>query len=150
LSLAEGCSYSPDRVAARTTVEEDVVTDSCKVLVVDDNHDAADAAVMLLQMWGHEAVAAYSGTHCIEIAKHFDPDVILMDLGLPGRDGFAVKDDVARICPGVRVVALTGYSQADIVRRARDEGFAAHLTKPVETPELENTVKEQCAIAKQL
>lgn len=127
-----------------------MTTSSCKVLVVDDNHDAADSVVILLQLWGHEAVAAYSGQQCIEIAKRFDPDVVLMDLGLPGQDGFAVKGEVARICPGVRVVALTGYSQADIVRRTRDEGFAAHLTKPVEAPQLENAVKQQCSVAKAL
>ena len=125
-----------------------MTTDRCRVLVVDDNQDAADAAVILLQSWGHEAVAAYSGTECIAIATHFDPDVILMDLGLPDRDGFAVRERVAGICPGARVVALTGYSQADIVRRTREAGFADHLTKPVGAPELVNTVEEQCAAKK--
>ena len=127
-----------------------MTTDLCKVLVVDDNRDAADSAVMLLQIWGHEAVAAYNGTECIETAKRFDPDVVLMDIGLPGRDGFGVKEELERTCPGVRVVALTGYTRADITRRVREEGFAAHLVKPVEPPELKNAVNEQCTIAKGL
>jgi CheY-like chemotaxis protein len=120
------------------------------VLVVDDNRDAADSAVMLLHIWGHEAVAAYTGTQCLQTAKSFDPDVVLMDIGLPGRDGFEVKEELEQICPGVRVVALTGYTQADIKRRTRAEGFAGHLVKPVEPPELKNAVNEQCAIAKAL
>lgn len=127
-----------------------MTTSSCKVLVVDDNRDAADTVVLLLELWGHEAVAVYSAAECIASAKHFDPDVILMDLGLPDRDGFAVKDEVSRICPGVRVIALTGYTRADFVQRTREEGFAGHLTKPVEAPQLESAVKEQCAVAKAL
>ena len=127
-----------------------MTTDSCKVMVVDDNHDVADSAVMLLHSWGHEAIAVYTGEECLAKAKDFDPDVILMDIGLPGVDGFDCKDHVERICPGVRVVALTGYTQAHIVRRARAEGFAGHLLKPVEGAELKSAVKDQCEIAKGL
>jgi CheY-like chemotaxis protein len=127
-----------------------VMADSCRVMVVDDNRDAADSAVMLLQVWGHEAMAVYSGEHCLVRVKDFDPDVILMDIGLPGLDGFEVKEELEKICPGVRVVALTGYTQADIRRRARKEGFAGHLLKPVEGAELKSAVNDQCSIAKGL
>ena len=127
-----------------------MTTDACKVLVVDDNHDAADSAVMLLKIWGHQAVAAYSGEQCIAMAKEFEPHVILMDIGLPGSDGFKVKEKVEQICPEARIVALTGYTQADITRRVREEGFAWHLLKPVEPPELKSAVNEQCSIAKGL
>ena len=127
-----------------------MTTDLCKVLVVDDNRDAADSAVMLLHIWGHEARAVYSGAECVAMVKQFDPDVILMDIGLPGGDGFKVKEEVEQICPQARVVALTGYTQADIKRRVREEGFAAHLLKPVEPPELKEAVNEQCSIAKRL
>ena len=114
-----------------------MTTDPCRVMVVDDNHDVADSAVMLLHGWGHEAIAVYSGEECIAKARDFDPDVILMDIGLPGLDGFEAKDQLEQVCPGVRVVALTGYTQADIRRRARDKGFAGHLLKPVEGPSQE-------------
>jgi CheY-like chemotaxis protein len=120
----------------------------CRVLVVDDNRDAADAAVMLLEMWGHEAKAAYSGAQCVVVAKEFDPDVVLMDIGLPDKHGFAVKRELETHCPAARIIALTGFSQADIVRRTRDAGFADHLIKPVETAELKDVVDHECAIAK--
>ncbi len=122
----------------------------CKVLVVDDNRDSADSAVLLLELWGHEAVAVYSGADCITTAQSFDPDVVLMDIGLPGKDGFGVKEELDRICPGVRVVALTGYTQASILRRTRESGFADRLVKPVEPTELKQTVKRECEIAKAL
>lgn len=120
----------------------------CRVLVVDDNRDAADAAVMLLQIWGHEAIPAYSAAQCVAAAKVFNPDIVLMDIGLPGKDGFAVKRELEEHCPAARVVALTGFSQADIVRQTRAAGFADHLIKPVETAELKDVVDHECAIAK--
>ena len=122
--------------------------ESCRVLVVDDNRDAADAAVMLLETWGHAAMSAYSAAQCIAVAEAFNPDIVLMDIGLPGKDGFAVKRELEEHCPAARVVALTGFTQADIVRQSRNEGFADHLTKPVEADELKHVVDEQCAIAK--
>jgi CheY-like chemotaxis protein len=121
---------------------------SCKVLVVDDNHDAADAAVILLGIWGHEALAAYSPAECIAVASAFDPDVVLMDIAMPGKDGFEVTRELKESCPGVKVVALTGYTQADIVRRSRVDGFEEFLRKPVEASELKNVVDKQCAAAK--
>ena len=120
----------------------------CRVLVVDDNHDAADAAVMLIQTWGHEAMAAYSGAQCVAIAKEFNPDVVLMDIGLPDKDGFAVKLELEKHCPAARVVALTGFTQADIVRQSRSAGFAYHLAKPVEADELKDVLDQHCTIAK--
>ena len=120
----------------------------CRVLVVDDNRDAADAAVMLLELWGHEAMTAYSAAQCITVAKMFSPDIVLMDIGLPDKDGFAVKCELEEHCPEVRVVALTGFTQADIVRQSRDAGFADHLTKPVEAAELKDVVDDECATAK--
>ena len=57
----------------------------CRVLVCDDNRDAADAAVTLLQIWGHQAMTAYSAAQCIAVAKVFNPDIVLMDIGLPGK-----------------------------------------------------------------
>ena len=120
----------------------------CRVLVVDDNRDAADAAVMLLELWGHEAMTAYSAAQCIAVAKMFSPDIVLMDIGLPDKDGFAVKRELEEHCPEVRVVALTGFTQADIARQSRDAGFADHLTKPVEAAELKDVVDHECATAK--
>jgi len=120
----------------------------CRVLVVEDNRDAADSTVMLLESWGHEAKAAYSAAECIAVAKEFDPDIVLMDIGLPHKNGFTAKRELDVDCPGIRVVALTGFTQADIVRRSRNEGFADHLLKPAPPEELKDVVDHQCALAK--
>jgi CheY-like chemotaxis protein len=125
-----------------------MATEPCKVLVVDDNRDAADAAVMLLRIWGHESVAAYSGLECIALAKTFDPDVVLMDIGLPGKDGFRVKQELEQYHPGVKVIALTGFTQADIVRRTREAGFTDYVMKPAGAAELKHVVDRQCAASK--
>jgi CheY-like chemotaxis protein len=104
--------------------------------------------VMLLQQWGHESVAAYSAARCLAVAKDFDPDVVLMDIGMPGKDGFDANRELQQLIPGVKVIALTGWTRADIVRRTRKEGFADHLVKPVEPAELKCAVDDQCAISK--
>ncbi len=122
--------------------------DPCRVLVVDDHRDAADSTVMLLKSWGHEAVAAYSSEQCIAVAKTFNPEVVLMDLALPGKNGFEVKRVLEGQCPAARFVAHTGFTQADIVRRSRDEGFVDHLVKPAAPSKLKDVVDTQCAIAK--
>ncbi len=120
----------------------------CRVLVVDDHRDAADSTVMLLETWGHEAVAAYSAQQCIVLARVFNPEIVLMDIGLPGKNGFDCKRELEEHCPGARVVALTGFTQADIVRRSRNDGFVDHLLKPADPSELKDVVDHQCAIAK--
>jgi CheY-like chemotaxis protein len=116
----------------------------CRVLVVDDHRDGADSAVMLLRVWGHDAIAAYSPQEALALARSFDPDVVLIDIGLPGKNGFDLGQELAQICPGVRLVALTGFTQADIVRRSREAGFASHLVKPVPPPVLKDVVDSQC------
>jgi CheY-like chemotaxis protein len=120
------------------------MTEACKVMVVDDNRDAADTAVMLLALWDHEAVAVYSAEECLEVAREFRPDVVLMDIGMPGKSGFDVAGELQQICPSARLVALTGFTRADIRRRAKDEGFADFLVKPVAAEELKDTVDTQC------
>ena len=122
--------------------------ESCRVLVVDDHRDAADSTVMLLQSWGHEAAAAYSAEQSIALAKTFDPEIVLMDIGLPGKTGFEVKRALEKQCPAARFIAHTGFTQADIVRRSRNEGFVDHLTKPAAPSELKDVADHQCAIAK--
>jgi CheY-like chemotaxis protein len=125
-------------------------SESCRVLVVDDNCDAADSAVMLLRLWRHEARAVYSANECLEVAQAFDPDVVVMDLRLPGKDGFAVKEELESLLPGVRVIALTGLTQAHIVRRTREAGFDGYLRKGADPEELKDAVNSQCAIARRL
>ncbi len=105
-----------------------------RILVVDDNSDAADALAMLLQTSGHEMRAAYSGTAALRLAGEFRPDVVLCDIGLPGIDGYAVASQLRGDPHFVStvLVAVSGWGTEDVKRHARNAGFDFHLVKPVE------------------
>jgi PAS domain S-box-containing protein len=103
-----------------------------RVLVIEDNVDAADSLRDVLEIQGHEVAVAYDGPAGVVLARDFRPEVVLCDIGLPGMDGYAVAralrgDDALR---GTRLVALSGYALAEDLQRARDAGFERHLTKP--------------------
>ena len=105
-----------------------------RVLIVEDNRDAADSLRMLLELLGHETRVSYTGTDGLKAASEWRPDIILSDIGLPGLDGFGV----ARALRGnplmarTRLIAITGYGSDDDRRRARESGFDFVLTKPAE------------------
>jgi CheY-like chemotaxis protein len=108
------------------------------VLVVDDNDDAAESLAMLLQAAGAEVHTARNGPAGLEAARRFTPHAILLDLGMPGMDGFEVARRL-RAEPGQEgavLVALTGWGQEEDRRRTRDSGFDHHLTKPVDVDQL--------------
>jgi CheY-like chemotaxis protein len=110
-----------------------------RVLVVDDNRDAADSLCLLLRLWGYECQAAYDGATGMTAASSFRPDCLVLDIGLPLLDGYAVAQQV-RQQPGLdraKLIALTAYSDARHVRRAREVGFDFHLVKPADPSELE-------------
>jgi PAS domain S-box-containing protein len=106
----------------------------CRILIVDDNEDAADSLGMVLGLDGHEVIAAYNGEQALERAQAFRPDVVLLDIGLPGVDGYEVARRMRACKPlqSVRLVAITGYGQEADRERARSAGFAFHLVKPLE------------------
>ncbi len=108
---------------------------SLRVLIVEDNRDAAESLRLVLEMAGHEATAVYAGLAGLEAARRLRPDVVLCDIGLPGgMDGYAVVRAL-RAQPeqaGAVLIALTGYAQEEDKDKARQAGFDHHLTKPME------------------
>jgi PAS domain S-box-containing protein len=109
-----------------------------RTLVVDDNHDAAESLAMLLSLDGHEVEAVFSAEDALERTRTFRPQVMLLDIGLPGMDGYEVARRVRALDGGadVRLIALTGYGQSDDRQRALAAGFDEHLVKPVEPDKL--------------
>jgi CheY-like chemotaxis protein len=113
-----------------------------RVLIVDDNEDAANSLAMILKLGGHDTASAYTAVDALQRAADFRPDVVLLDIGLPEMDGYEVAQKMREL-PGlrdIRLVAVTGYGRSDDRLRARDAGFDDHLTKPVEFAVLERTL----------
>ncbi len=112
---------------------------ACRVLVVDDNVDAADSLGMLLRLAGQEVRVAYDGPTALALAPEFRPQVVVLDLGMPSMDGFAVARRL-REQPGFRdalLVALTGWGNEEDKRRTREAGFDHHMVKPADPAALQ-------------
>lgn len=114
-------------------------TARCGVLVVDDNVDAAHSLTMLLQLLGHDVRLAYDGPTALHAAARYRPDLILLDIGLPGLTGFEVAERIrqdATLCDTI-LVAMTGYGQESDRIRSREVGFDHHMVKPADFDELQ-------------
>ena len=103
-----------------------------RILVVDDNNDAADAISMLLVSNGHQVRTVYEALPAIEAVREFEPQVILLDIGLPGMNGYELARELRKVRPDALIIALTGYGQDKDRRQAKEAGFDHHLTKPVD------------------
>ncbi|HSK76429.1 MAG TPA: chemotaxis protein CheB [Thermoanaerobaculia bacterium] len=105
-----------------------------RILVVDDNEDSAESLALLLRLRGHEVKVAYNGPEALDTAGSFYPEAVLLDIGLPGLDGYQVASRLRQRPRNAKalLVALTGYGQEDDQRLAREAGFDHHLTKPVD------------------
>ena len=114
------------------------------VLLIEDNADARDALRVLLELDGYDVEAAGDGTHGLEIARAKTPAVALIDIGLPGMDGYEVAKRLRALAgPRAFLVALTGYSDPEDRRRAAEAGFDAHVVKPVDPDELTRLLARQ-------
>ncbi len=113
-------------------------TKSLKVLVVDDNADAADMVALTLQMSGYEVRAAYLGQTALSMANAFEPDVVIMDIGMPKMNGYEVAAALRQNPPtkNVWLIAMTGYGQDTDRQRTQEAGFDYHLVKPLEPEKL--------------
>ena len=109
-----------------------------RVLVVDDNCDAAELLAELIRMCGHQVTVAFSGCTALQAFDACRPDVVLLDIGMPGMDGYEVALALrARPdCGGLRIIALTAWGDAEARARTAASGFNLHMTKPAELPAL--------------
>jgi CheY-like chemotaxis protein len=109
-----------------------------RILVVDDNRDVAESLALLLESEGHQVLIAYDGISALETARTERPDIILMDIGLPGLDGYAVAQALRQNHELDRtlLIALTGYGQPDDRKKSSASGFDEHLVKPVDIEKL--------------
>ncbi len=118
-----------------------------RVLLVDDNTDSSEPLSLLLQAKGHETRISVEGEEAIAMADEFLPDCVLLDLGLPGIDGYEVARRLRGRPYGAKLtlVALTGWAGKEIRVRAAEAGFDYHLVKPVNLEELERIVTAERA-----
>jgi CheY-like chemotaxis protein len=116
----------------------------CRILVADDNADAADSLARMLQMMGHEVRTANDGAEAIDVADAFKPDLVLLDIGMPKVNGYeACRKMKEKPWTGSTIfVALTGWGQDEDKRKSREAGFDQHLTKPVDYSTLEKVFVE--------
>ena len=116
---------------------------SYRILIIDDNPAVLEAIAILLEMGGHNVRRALDGPTGLALAREFQPQLVLCDIGLPGMDGYAIiralREQAGEAMP--MVAALTGYGQAEDIRRTRAAGFALHLVKPIEADQLDALVE---------
>lgn len=115
-----------------------------RVLVVEDNEDVARSLAMLLELWGHDVDIVYRPEAALEAVRAHPPGVVLLDIGLPGMDGYqlAKKLRVERGCAEAVLIAMTGYGQDEDRRRAEEAGFDHHLVKPVDPDMLQQLLAQ--------
>jgi signal transduction histidine kinase len=126
--------WKPHPPRAAPTPNSAATRRTTRVLIVDDNRDAADSLATLLKMEGHEVCQVYDGPSALEAARQQRPAIIFLDLGLPGMDGYEVARQLRKQHDMKKslLIALTGYGQEEDRRRCHDAGFDLHMVKPVE------------------
>jgi len=134
---------TPEQPAPQTPVTEQHKPAGVRVLLVDDNHDLVMVLGRTLRCLGYSVQNAYTGPDGLAAAVQWRPDIVIMDIGLPGLDGYEVARRL-RSEPALRnrgekmgLIALTGYGQPTDIALTREAGFDAHLPKPYELDELE-------------
>ncbi len=143
LPLLEVPPPAPSRPAQR---QERRAGSSRRVLVVDDNRDAAETLELLLQLWGHEVQSAYDGCEALSRFQEFQPDIVLLDIGLPGMNGYEVARQIRSLPESlagyrdVMLVAVTGYGHESDRLQSKEAGFDQHLVKPVQSEILRDLV----------
>jgi CheY-like chemotaxis protein len=141
--LAGDSEESAEIPAVETLPDPATAGGGLKILVIDDNRDAADACAMLLELSGHHVQTAYTGLRGLELAESFHPHVLLLDIGLPDLNGYELAAQI-RGAPwgrGIILIAVTGWGQEEDRRRAFEAGCDHHLTKPVSVEAVESLLQ---------
>ncbi len=143
LPLVEA-SATKARPAAAVGPAADAAKTSFRVLVVDDNEDSAETLGLLLRMRGHQTRLAFNGQEALATARHFQPNLILLDIGLPDMDGYTVCRKLRELdaLQDTTLVAQTGWGQVSDKRLAQEAGFHHHLTKPVQLTQIQDILRE--------
>lgn len=117
-----------------------------RILVADDNRDNAESCAMVLRLEGHEVHVAHSGIDALAIGAGFRPQIVLLDLAMPGMDGYATASQIRASEWGstITLVAMTGLGQAEDLRKTRENGFDHHFIKAAKFSLLQEMLK-QCA-----
>jgi PAS domain S-box-containing protein len=131
-------------VAPGTPAPDAAGIPALRLLVVDDNRDAADTLAALLSVMGHDVVVAHDGHQALRMLDGLQPDAVFLDIGMPGLSGYDVAQAVRRETrhDGVMLVALTGWGGADDRARTAQAGFDAHLTKPATVSAIESVLRD--------
>ncbi|RZI85572.1 MAG: hybrid sensor histidine kinase/response regulator [Rubrivivax sp.] len=128
----------PDLADDSAPAQHAASADGVCVLVVDDNVDTANGLAEALELLGNEVHLAYDGSAALAAARAFSPSVVLLDIGLPGMDGYQVAHELRKdaTCSYANIIAITGYGQEEDRRRSAEAGFNHHLVKPVDFTDL--------------
>ncbi len=132
---------APAASAAAATLDDEPLT--ARLLLVDDNRDAADTTAELLRLMGAEVAVAYDGASALDTVRDWRPDAILLDIGMPEMDGHEVARRLREMSPTIgrpRLIALTGWGQEQDRERTREAGFDDHMVKPVDIDALRVTL----------
>ncbi len=133
---------SSSAVAKNESTDADADAARCRVLVVDDNRDAAETIALFLELEGHEVRAVTDAMQALECADPFAPDIAVLDIGLPHMDGYELARRMLAKQAGLFLIALTGYGQPEDMQATRQAGFHAHLVKPIDPIELLRLIEE--------
>jgi CheY-like chemotaxis protein/anti-sigma regulatory factor (Ser/Thr protein kinase) len=130
------------RPAPMSDIGEPFKSEPRRILIVDDNRDAADSLGLLLKFSGHDTRVVYNGKDALASVESFKPDVAVLDIGLPDMDGYELARQIRRMPQSkpLRLIALTGYGQVEDQQRAYAAGFDGHLIKPVTSDALEHAM----------
>jgi signal transduction histidine kinase/CheY-like chemotaxis protein len=125
---------SAPRPSTRERLAAVEVAPSRRILVVDDAVDAAESTAALARIWGHETMVLHHGGEVLDAVRQFRPDAVLLDIGLPGADGYEIARQIRRLEGGgaLKLLALTGYGRHEDRRQTRAAGFDHHLVKPID------------------